>query len=160
MRLRTLSTIGLAGWLFADMLLAFALVVLGTEPASPVRRTPPSATPSRTPAPTKLGLENTWVTVRFTVSPGDVARKRPEAVKAIQKALAKHPGLAGRHAGMVITFGGSDGGVSQGERLAAKVNALLPRSDLDLFDGVTTRNFHSLYQPVGSIELDIYLLAD
>lgn len=163
MRQHKLPTVAVAGWLFADLLLAFAVVMLGTEAtlpahgAAPRRTASPSPTP--TPTPTRLGLERHWVAVKLTVSPDAAAARRPAAVKAIRRALEKHSELDGRRAGMVITFGAKNGDAAQGEEFAADINALLPRSAPALFADATTRDFHSLSKETGWVELDIYLLT-
>lgn len=163
MRRHRLPTIAVAGWLFADLLLAFALVMLGTEASLPAHGTTPrrtaSPSPTPTPTPTRLGLERQWIAVKLSVSPDAAAARRAAAVQAIRRALDKHPELDGRRAGMVITFGAKNGDAAQGEEFAADVNALLRRSDPALFDGVTTRDFHSLSKQTGWVELDIYLLT-
>jgi hypothetical protein len=148
----------IAGWLFADLLLAFAVIMLGTQQPPPPRASV-TRTPTPSPSSTRTGLERQPVTIEFSVTPDDAANKRQQAVTAIRKALGGDRGkLAGRRAGMVLTFG-SNGSPGGGEDFANAINLLLSKADGSLFGDVTTRNFHDLSAPVGSVRLDIYLFV-
>ncbi|TNY38171.1 hypothetical protein [Thermomonospora catenispora] len=150
-----LPTIALAGWLLADLLLAFSIVVLGTQepPPRPRASSTPSPTPSRPPA-----LERRYVQVSLNVDPDAAARGEESAVEAIRRAIrAQGPRLAGRRAGIVLTFGAQHSG---GESFANDVNKLLPRADDLLFGDVATRDFQLLGASGGAVLLNIYLFYD
>ncbi|TDD78008.1 hypothetical protein [Actinomadura rubrisoli] len=159
MRATTLTSLAVAGWLFADVLLAFSIVVLGSEPAPPAARPSPSPSPSPTPSPTRLGLEHQPVTLELRISPEGAAKQRDTAVGTLRQALHRVPKLYGRRAGMVLTFAANNNTAADGEQLARSVNALLPQADPTLFHSTTTRYFHSLSNPSGWVELDIYLFT-
>ncbi|MCD0447619.1 hypothetical protein LO762_00180 [Actinocorallia sp. API 0066] len=141
-----------AGWLFADLLLAFAIVVLGTQEPPPL----PTAAPTPTPSPTntRLALERNWVEVALTLDPDDVRAGRTAAVEKVRRALRAKGRLKGRKAGIVLTFGAQHDG---GERYAGAVNRLLTRADPDLFSDVQTRDFALLGRSGGEVLLQIYL---
>lgn len=142
--------IALAGWLFADLLLAFSIVVLGTQEPPP--------RPRATPTPTRMALERRYVQVSLNVDPDAAARGEESAVEAIRRAiLAQGPRLAGRRAGIVLTFGAQHSG---GESFAGDVNKLLPRADALLFGDVATRDFQLLGASGGAVLLNIYLFYD
>lgn len=162
------STTSLAGWLFADFLLVFALVMTGTRLPEPERgphgpTASPSATPSPTPSPVPSptarppGLSRDPVTVTVTLETAAVLRHDESAVRALRAALRKKRLLEGRRAGMVLTFGAQSSG---GALYAKAVNALLSRVDEELFGDVTTCDFHNLRAANGWVELDIYLFQD
>ncbi|MFI0371269.1 hypothetical protein ACH35V_25680 [Actinomadura sp. 1N219] len=146
MNLRT-SVTAIAGWLFADLLLAFAIVVLGTQDPPPRPATRP------TPAP-RQALERRFVEVTLTVDAGDAKDGGRGAVEALRRAIRAEPGLRGRKAGIVLTFGAQHNG---GEAFAHDVNELLKRADATLFADVATRDFQLLGASGGEVMLNIYL---
>ncbi|MBA9002498.1 hypothetical protein [Thermomonospora cellulosilytica] len=149
-----LPMIALAGWLFADLLLAFSIVALGTQDPPPR----PRATPTPAPTPSRLALERRYVQVSLNVDPDAAARGDESAVQAIRRAVrAQGPRLAGRRAGIVLTFGAQHSG---GEGFANDVNRLLPRADGLLFGDVATRDFQLLGASGGAVLLNIYLFYD
>jgi hypothetical protein len=135
------------------LLLAFSIVVLGTQepplrPAIKPASTP--ITPSARPA-----LERKYVKVQFTVVPSATGKERDRrTIRAIRRAIQEKPKLKGRKAGIVLAFGAQ---VSGGDRLAHYVNSLLDEADKNLFADIATRDFHHLQAPAGQVELNIYL---
>lgn len=141
-------TVGLAGWLFADLLLAFGMIFLGIaaalpksaeEPPSPPPPTSaPPTTPARTtPPPTSPPPPQNLVSIdsicRVLPPDAGVAQLSEDALREeLAKLLLdlKDPprsagqGRAGPQAKLVITFGYGPT-VAAGEKLAAKVNARL-----------------------------------
>lgn len=146
------SMIALAGWLFADLLLAFSIVVLGTQEPPPK----PVAAPTPTKAP-RQALERRYVEIELAVDPDEARSGSGAAVEALRRAIRDEPGLRGRKAGMVLTFGAQHSG---GEGFAHDVNALLPRVDRALFADVATRDFQLLGTGGGALMLNIYLFHD
>lgn len=144
-----LSTTAIAGWLFADLLLAFSIVMLGTQ-APPV--------PAKQPhVPVKRALERHYVQVDLTIDPAAARRGDASAVRALRRAVRAEPRLRGRKAGIVLTFAAQYSG---GEGLAHAVNALLKRADGRLFASVATRDFQLIGASGGALRLNIYLFDD
>lgn len=146
----------IAGWLFADLLLAFSIVVLGTQEAPP--RPEPTPTPSLTPTPspsrTRQALERKYTKVELSVDPRAARDGDDSAIRALKRAIARHPKLKGRKAGIVLTFGAQHDG---GEDFAHDVNKLLPKVDRELFGEARTRDFQIVGGTGGAVILDIYL---
>lgn len=144
----------IAGWLFADLLLAFSIVVLGTQDPPPR----PRATSTPTPTPTRLALERQYVEVSLTVDPDTAANGEESAISAIRRAIRDQGArLQGRRAGIVLTFGAQHSG---GESFAHNVNDLLDDADGGLFGDVATRDFQLLGASGGAVLLNIYLFYD
>ncbi|WP_155340249.1 hypothetical protein [Acrocarpospora corrugata] len=141
----------IAGWLFADLLLAFSIVVLGTQEPPPLPVVEPTVSPSLNPKPTRLALERRYIKVSLRVDPRKGSRS---AIGALRRAIKSHPELKDRTAGIVLTFGAV---VSGGEDFAKSVNKLLPRVDRELFRDVATRDFQLIGGTDGAVELQIYL---
>lgn len=158
-RRRPSLTILLGGWLFADMLLALTIIMLGSQ-APPEAKARPSASPSpsKNPCAERLsGVKSKPTKVRFTVSPG---ANGDVLVSQVKKGLRKKAaGFAGKRAGMVLTFGG-DGGNGQGVALASRVNRALRTAYPKVFASTATRNFHDLSASAGSISMEIYFIND
>ncbi|MBO3745900.1 hypothetical protein J5X84_07445 [Streptosporangiaceae bacterium NEAU-GS5] len=156
-----LATNAIAGWLFADLLLAFSIVVLGTQEPPPVpapaASAEPTPSPTPTPAPTRQALQRRFVTVDLAVDANDAQRGGRASIAALKKALSRHPVLRGRTAGIVLTFGAEHSG---GEKFAHAVNNLLARADSSLFRNVRTRDFQLIGASNGQLELQIYLFYD
>ncbi|WP_150241582.1 hypothetical protein [Nocardiopsis quinghaiensis] len=155
---RRLSTpaVAIAGWLFADLLLAFLIITLGMDSEPEAEPGAEAAEETAEPVPHGLDLEPVVVEMDG-VSPSAVADGDEEAVRELREALDEH-GVAGREAGMVLTFG-ADGGAAEGERFAEDVNALLPEAHPGVFDGAVTRTFHNLSGSPGWLRIEIYLFA-
>ncbi|MCT9934544.1 hypothetical protein N5079_30495 [Planotetraspora sp. A-T 1434] len=80
-------------------------------------------------------------------------------VRQVKTELRKHKSrLAGRHAGMVLTFGAS-GGAGDGVRLASRVNHAISTAYPSIFGTAATRNFHDLAAPAGSISMEVYFVT-
>jgi hypothetical protein len=145
----------IAGWIFADLLLAFSIVVLGTQDPPPRPAVTPTPTPSR---PVRLALERSYVEVNFTVDPEAAKRGDQSAINAVRRAIrGKGSALHGRKAGIVLTFGAQLNG---GQAFAHNVNKLLPKADGQLFGDVATRDFQLLRTSGGKVQLNIYLFYD
>jgi hypothetical protein len=147
-----LTTTAIAGWLFADLLLAFSTVVLGTQDPPP---RPPAATPSPT-KPARLALERDFVEVDLTVDPAAAEKGDQSAIEAVRRAIRKKGDkLQGRKAGIVLTYGAQLDGA---EAFAHNVNKLLHQADGQLFpEDLATRDFQLLNTSGGKVRLDIYL---
>lgn len=160
----------LAGWLFADLLLGLTIIMLGAQAppprpagaqgkasASPSPSGSVSPSPTPTACPTRIaGVGAKPVKIKFSVNPG---ASDADLTRQVKSELRKHrKQLAGRHAGMVLTFG-ADGGTGAGVRLATRVNGAISRAYPSIFGRAATRNFHDLAAPPGSISMEIYFVT-
>lgn len=117
---------GAAGWLFADLLLALAMLFLvansvGTYPKPAPTPTPlPTATRAPTPPPAICGLNPHSITIMLTISNDGALRAGDSGAEAAFASEAKGQlaQYAGKVAGFVEVFGGSVGSISDGVNLA------------------------------------------
>ncbi|MFF0575902.1 hypothetical protein [Streptosporangium saharense] len=117
----------------------------------------PSRKPAPSPCVSRLGdVQAKPITISFQLSPG--MGDEALAVQVRQELLRHRDQLAGRHAGMVLTFG-ADGGGGNGVRLATRVNAAIRETYPRIFGAAVTRNFHDLAAPPGSISMEVYLMT-
>lgn len=151
----SLPAVAIAGWLFADLLLAFLIITLGMD-ASPVDETADIApqaqeTPGEEGAEEAVphGLELDPVVVELNLAPSLAASGEEDTVESLAEELAE---VADREVGMVLTFGGS----AQGKSFAEDVNALLPQAHPYAFEDAVTRAFHDLGKPSGWARIEIY----
>ncbi|MEU0521670.1 hypothetical protein [Streptosporangium sp. NPDC006007] len=145
-----LPAAAIAGWLFADLLLAFSIVMLGTQDPPPL----PEPTQTPTPTATRQALERRWITVELSVDPNAARKSERAAIDALRRVIRSKPGLKGRKAGIVLTFGAQHSG---GESFARSVNKLLPQVDPRLFRDAATRDFQLIGATGGALTLQIYL---
>ncbi|MFE9929510.1 hypothetical protein [Streptomyces sp. NPDC005533] len=148
----------IAGWLFADMLLVFALVALGSQPDHPVDRASAAPAPAPTPAATAdvkqagpRAVEKKPVELSVSGSPDS----REALIAQIRAATAGHQG---REAAIVLTFG-RGGNADAGQAYAHSVNQLLAVARPEMFPQTTTRDFHYLSGPSGTAEVEIYFFT-
>ncbi|GAA3111764.1 hypothetical protein [Streptosporangium carneum] len=129
-----------------------------TDPSSdPSSDTAPSPRPTPSPCVSRLGaVQAKPITISFRLTPG--AGDGPLASQVRQELLKHREHLAGKHAGMVLTFG-ADGGAGEGVRLATRVNTAIREAYPRIFGAAVTRNFHDLSAPPGSISMEIYLIT-
>jgi hypothetical protein len=148
-----IATTAIAGWLFADLLAALVLILLGTGISQPHKPAPvasvtiPSAKPTLPPTP--VGVSVSPVTVEVTL-PADVADVRNQLAGVRER-------LLGHRAGIVLTFGA--GGEAAGPLLAAQVNNLLRKAYPSVFDGAVMRNFFGPQPSPQSASVEIYLFT-
>ncbi|MEU7880098.1 hypothetical protein AB0B53_17825 [Microbispora bryophytorum] len=155
----------LAGWLFADLLLGLTIIMLGAQAPPPIPAKPlagkgtasPSPSPSPSPCVTRAaGVAAKPTKISFRVNSG---ASDTELLGTVRRELLRHrKRLAGRHAGMVLTFGAS-GGAGEGVHLATRVNAAAGKAFPGIFQTAATRNFHDLAAPSGSISMEIYFVS-
>ncbi|WP_424530684.1 hypothetical protein ACOZ38_13045 [Sphaerisporangium viridialbum] len=152
-----MTPMAIAGWLFADLLAGFVLIVLGSQPAAvadrPVTPVPTPVTSGSRPAPTPsarpVGLSR--APIRLTVTGTGTARVRSEVRRATGGRLT------GRRAGLVMTFGA--GSPEAGTRLAEKVNRGLRAAFPGLLKGAVVRAYHDQGLPGGEATVEIYLFT-
>jgi hypothetical protein len=136
------STVALAGWIFADMLLALVLLFAGVNVSVPPRPTPsltPTPTPTRTASPTPtaappqdiISLTSICRVVRLDGGPLFFASSisRAAAVAALRSELADLGGNTAVRAKLVLTFGVARDPAAA-ERLSLYVNELLKAAEV------------------------------
>lgn len=165
---RQRALIGLAGWLFADLMLVIAIVAMGgqADPLAAAKPRPAPSTHSPTPSPTppaptpstpskSVGpptLEQTPQIIEVHAAAGDDA--------ALTRQLtAELVPFRGRRAGFVETFGqGPDAGADTA--YSTEVNRLLSRIDPALFPaGTPEEDYIDLGSAAGGAEIKIYLFT-
>jgi hypothetical protein len=149
-----LSTVALAGWLFADFLLVLVLVAMGDQADPLANRRPgdrpsPSPSPSVSPSPPPKPAGPRSVSKRrfeFRVSgTADAA-----LVRQIRQATRARDG---QEAAFVLTFGGT----RTGTEYARRINRLLPRARPAMFSRNTaTEDFLNLTAAPDTASLWVY----
>src|SRR5947209_7808383 len=102
------------GWLFADLLLALAMIFLIANTIEPAR--PPKPTP--TPKPTKVVVkptptvaprivESTYCEIILNVDANGLINDSPSAITDAEKQIRSNSFLKGRRAGLAIVYGGT-----------------------------------------------------
>jgi hypothetical protein len=165
---------GSTGWLFADLLLALALVFLlaatfivpmpkqsNPPPPTPTPSTPTPtpSTPTPTPSPTESpepALDLKYIKVPLDINPDDIS------ASSVQSAIAADPKLAGRQAGLVILFAGGPYNGSQWEQIDAQVWTILQGMDTStpLFKVAVSRKFWDGTLSPSQVELNVYLFKE
>ena len=161
----------LAGWLFADLLLAVTVVAMGASSEAPAPSTTTTTAPhgerkpgGEKPPPGPPGVDRMPVEFKVKANASALlAKDRGEVnrvVRQIRTRLAQAR-ASRRRAAIVLTFGTSPSS-SEGTRLASAANALLPRAGPSVFRGATYRNFHSIVGNTarrGVLEFEVYLFT-
>lgn len=169
---RSASLTMLAGWLFADMLLALVLVALGSDVDEPPAPAPapsptlvsaprPSPTPSPTPTPLPPeGLDPTPREVSVRVTAAGLASGRRQDVEQVHHALQEQladVAAEGRRAAIVLTFG-ADGTPGVGQQMAVHANGAARTALPDVFGGATFKDYHMISsRNSGTVRFEIYL---
>jgi len=150
-----------AGWLFADLLLALAMLFLA---ANTIGIKPPPAPPS-TPTPTPLPrLELNFHEVRITVDPDGLLNNVQGAVNAVKQQVRMQAILQGRSVGLAIAYVGApnDSQIAKAVAVAGKVYEVLKSLGREGF-AFTRASYYSRLFILGesptSVVLDIYLFA-
>ncbi|PRY18224.1 hypothetical protein [Kineococcus rhizosphaerae] len=176
------ATVGLAGWVFADALLA--LTIIGLAAGGAVHAGDDSAGESRTaatavaatvaPAPTPVPTVTVTAPAPDPVPsmPAGVAQapvvlqvsvdsSSDDAIRASVAAAVQDLAAQGRRAAFVLTFGtATDPGA--GTALARRVNAQLDVASPGVFQGSAKRDFwravNAQSPQAGVVQLELYLL--
>jgi hypothetical protein len=149
---RRLGPFALAGWLFADLLLVLALVMMGDH-ADPLAYKRPTSRPSAspTPSPKPTGPRSVAKT-RFTFH---VSGSHDAAlIRQIRRATSSR---GTRQAAFVLTFGGT----REGTVYAHRINKLLPRARPAMFDRDTaTEDFLDLNAAADTAKVWVYFYTE
>ena len=164
----------LAGWLFADLLLGFGIVVLAASGGGLPRRRrraadgttttsgPPTSTTTAPPAP--LGVEQTPVEIvlqaDYDVLVEGLAERDAEVARLAQELRAQLGGLGlgGRRAALVLTFGFHPE-AGNGQQLASAFNQDVLGSVPEVFASAVPRNFDWRGSPIGQVHAEVYLFT-
>lgn len=159
-RPRTRDIMALGGWLFADLLLALALLFFTTSVS--IRPVPTKPTPN--PIQTHPRLELNKHRIQLVINAGGVLQDAPDAVNDFKRQIRGQAVLHLRYVGLVIVYGGASNvnQIDTAITLAQKIyNAL--RS---LGKGWSVFSRASYYDPLyvlggdlNTVTLDIFLFA-
>lgn len=168
---RLRDTAMLSGWVFADLLLALAVIFLASSNNSvafnlhPART--PIVTPSPTPAPTQIPhLETTYQSITITVNTTALLNNDPQTVANFQQQMVEQPLLQHRRVGLAIVYGIANSvapeQTSQANQISSTVIAILKGINNPIFAG--TSYYHPVIdidptKDVNSVELDVFLFA-
>jgi hypothetical protein len=152
--------VAVAGWLFADFLLAAAIIFLATSPgatAPPPPTLPPGVpTPTPIPTPTPLPCRNTVVLRKIDLNVSAAAGGADPTDAQLQEAFAPY---RDQQAGIILAFGHNPSIPSAiGE--ATRVNERLRRLFPTLVPSTTIlENYYSGEGQTGSVNFIMYLQA-
>lgn len=182
-----LSLLSVIGWIFADMLLVLVVIFLATQtggavapnPVSSSRTTPPPTTTTTTATTTTPalppGVDSNYVCFRVATDPavltGPPSPLRDAHLADLQRQVADRlaqPDLAGRKAGIVLTFGVAESPGDGINRASIFNNEILPRlgEDFRRADGpvVANRAFWggrpAANKPPGTLSVNLYPIVD
>lgn len=160
---------GMTGWLFADLLLALAMIFLVANSVAHIP--PPPSAPTPTPLPTATPAPLSVLDLHFIEVPlkqvdyAKLHQKDSGTIEAIERQIIANPKLEGKCAGLVLTFGGSAGDSNGvGTQAATDVNnnvlsrlGVIDYTEYRTFTVAVSRPFFAPTQPVGQILLDVYV---
>ena len=150
------------GWLFADLLLALAvLFLLANTVGSPLK---PMPTPTQ--IPTQLPrLELTFHEFKINIDPNALLNDSQSTINAVKQQVRAQAFLQGRSAGLVIVYGGAPdtSQIGQAQAIAGKVYNVLKMLGKEGF-AFTRASYYdtlfSLYSTNTIVILDVYLFAN
>jgi hypothetical protein len=136
-RPRTQNTVLLSGWLFADLLLALAVIFMaantvGIKP-KPIPTPIPTVIPSPTLSPSPTPLPRLEIKpYRFTYENIDfqgLLNNSPSAINDLEQRLRSEPILQGRRVGLAVAYGGApdDSTIRQALNIAQTVYGVLAK---------------------------------
>lgn len=180
-RFRMSDTTLLAGWLFADLLLALAVIFLsaytvGVKPkaiATPVPTVTivPTLSPSPiptfvTPTPTPLPrLELDPHRVTLPIDPNGLLNNSPAAINQLKQEVRALVLLRGRSVGLVIAYGGAPtvNDIGRAQQIATNVMNVLQSLGSGGFAPLATAKYYdplyNLYNTDTVATLDLYLFS-
>lgn len=158
------------GWLFADLLLALAMIFLlaNTVGSSNKPKLKPTPTPTRvlpTPTPTPLPrLELKFHEFTINVDPNGLLNNSQSATVSVEQQVKAQAILRGRNVGLVIAYGGAPGDsqIGQAQAIAGKVYGILKFLGKQGFAFTRSSYYNTLYDLGGSpniVTIDVYLFA-
>jgi hypothetical protein len=172
--------LGIVGWVFADMLLALVLVFMGTQPGDPTAgKTPPATTTTTLPTTTTTpptttttaprGVDREYICLRVQTEPGRLGSAAAPGDEGYLVSLTEElrqllasTGMAGREAGVVLSFGVSTT-PGPGRATAEAYNELILKRLPEVFGSSAVRGFWDGtpgQNPAGSVMLNLYPFTD
>lgn len=161
-------SMGFIGWLFADMLLALAMLFLiaNTIGSPPKPKPKPTPTPTKVivkPTPTPLPrLELKFHEFTINIDPNGLQNNDPQAVASVKQQVRRQGILQGRSVGLVIAYGGApgDSDIPMALSIASKIYNILKSLGQEGFAFSRASYYNPLYLLGGTntvVTLDIYL---
>ena len=163
------SFFGGTGWLFADLMVALAVVFLvATTVGFPA---PPKSAAAHHPAPKKpaakhpqAALDLNPVTITVTnLDYNGLLSNSPAAINSVRIAILGNASVRSRRAGLVLLFDGANAQDPSGQRLALTVDGEVQRilrnlaAQNILFQVAVYRNFLDLAKLPSDFKMDVYL---
>ena len=159
-----------AGWLFADLLLALAMLFLAANtfaihPPPPPPKIVKKVTPTPTPKPTVLPrLELSFHEFTINVDSNGLLNNSQGAIASVEQQVKAQAVLRGRSVGLVIAYGGApgDGQIGTAQAIAGKVYDILKTLGRQGFAFSRSSYYDTLYDLGGKtsiVTLDVYLFA-
>jgi len=165
------------GWLFADLLLAVAMLFLVANTIAPARPAPtptpvPTATPTPTPTPVPtvnalLLDKHLFTLVIQGINPDKVSTGDQGALSDLKQKIqteATNQGLQGRRAGIAIAYGGADNNtaaqIDRASAVAAQVYNVLDMLGGQKFVFCNTVHYNDVFTlgyPSTTVVIDTYL---
>lgn len=166
-RFRMRDTVLLSGWLFADLLLALAVIFLSANTVGVKPRVIPTSipTPTARPSPTPLPrLELSRYRITLTIDSNGLLNDSPGAMNDLKQKIRGQAVLRGRTAGLVIVYGGAPDvtQVTRAQTVVTKVISVLVSLGNQGFVFTRTSYYDPLYILNGDANttvIDIYLFA-
>lgn len=166
-RFRMRDTVLLSGWLFADLLLALAVIFLSANTVGVKPRVIPTSipTPTARPSPTPLPrLELSRYRITLTIDSNGLLNDSPSAINDLKQKIRGQAVLRGRTAGLVIVYGGAPDvtQVTRAQTVVTKVISVLVSLGNEGFVFTRTSYYDPLYILNGDANtavIDIYLFA-
>jgi len=161
------DTVLLSGWLFADLLLALAVIFLSANTVGVKPRVIPTSipTPTARPSPTPLPrLELSRYRITLTIDSNGLLNGSPSAINDLKQKIRGQAVLRGRTAGLVIVYGGAPDvtQVTRAQTVVTKVISVLVSLGNEGFVFTRTSYYDPLYILNGDANttvIDIYLFA-
>lgn len=160
---------GMTGWLFADLFVALAMAFLVANTVGqllpPIVKHTPPPTPTVIPTPTQLpALDLKPISLTIQMDYQGILSGNAGAIAAAEQQLRAATQLHGHRAGLVLTFGGSNGvGTTAALQIAQQFNARVLAnlgSQGYVFIETVYRSFFSLGTDPGQVQIDVYVFKD
>lgn len=163
-RAGTVRPESLAGWVFADVLLVFFLVGMGSQVAhfAEAEPTPTPTVMKPTTSPIVVGMEQEPHVVTIDLISDELLAGSASEERRLRKEIGeKTASMEGRQAGMVLIWGFAPRSrVEAGIRVAKATSAQLERANPDLFTrGGAQRCLWKTAPYMGKVRLEIYLFS-
>lgn len=164
------SIFHIAGWLFADLLLALAIIFIAAaaigKPTPPVKTdlsitptptpTPtPTSTPTPTPTPTPASQVLDSRPLTFTINVDPLQLNQPNTIAQVRDQVNQQLNKSNNTShkvGFVITLAGGASGDDHAQSFNSVLNSMPP------FQSAVFKNYHNLGNPDSEFDLEIYFL--